>query len=67
MSDWEREERGIVRLPRTQAEALEALEADAVLAGALGETLIRSYLTVGARSGRRIRRRTRHSSTRVTF
>ena len=47
----EREERGIVRLPRTQAEALEALEADAVLAGALGETLIRSYLTVGAPVG----------------
>jgi glutamine synthetase len=46
MSEREREERGIVRLPRTQAEALNALEADEVLAGALGEMLVRSYLAV---------------------
>ncbi len=46
LSDRERDERGIVRLPRTQAEALDALEADAVLGPALGETLLRSYLAV---------------------
>jgi glutamine synthetase len=46
LGDGERDERGIVRLPRTQAEALDALEADDVLSGALGETLLRSYLAV---------------------
>jgi glutamine synthetase len=46
MSEEERKERGIVRLPETQAEALEALEADSVLSRALGETLLRSYLAV---------------------
>jgi len=46
MSEDERAERGIVRLPETQAEALGALEADAVLRRALGETLLRSYLAV---------------------
>ena len=46
LSDREREERGIVRLPRTQSEALDALESDGVLGGALGETLLRSYLAV---------------------
>ena len=34
------------RLPATQEEALDALEADGVLSAALGETLIRSYLAV---------------------
>ncbi len=42
----ERERRGIMPLPATQAEALDALEADSVLSAALGETLIRSYLAV---------------------
>ena len=37
---------GIVRLPETQAEALDALEADSVLADALGEGLLRSYVAV---------------------
>jgi glutamine synthetase len=46
MGDREREARGIVRLPRTQAEALGALEADEILTAALGETLVRSYVTV---------------------
>ncbi len=46
LSDRDREERGIVRLPRTQSEALDALESDGVLGGALGETLLRSYLAV---------------------
>jgi len=46
LSDREREERGIVRLPRTQSEALDALESDGVLGGALGQTLLRSYLAV---------------------
>lgn len=46
MSDREREARGIVRIPRTQVEALGALEADEVLTAALGETLLRSYLAV---------------------
>jgi glutamine synthetase len=42
----ERERRGIRRLPTTQREALDALEADAVLVGALGPVLAGSYLAV---------------------
>ena len=42
----ERERLGIRRLPQTQQEALDALEADPLLTGALGETLTRSYLAV---------------------
>jgi glutamine synthetase len=46
LDDGERERRGIVRLPTTQAEALDALAADALLTGALEPTLAESYLTV---------------------
>jgi glutamine synthetase len=46
IDEKEREERGIVRLPATQAEALDALEADDALMGALGPVLAESYLTV---------------------
>jgi glutamine synthetase len=46
MTDEERDERGIAWLPATQAEALDALEADAVLREALGEMLAVSYLAV---------------------
>ena len=42
----ERERLGIVRLPATQAEALDALAADAVLTKALGPVLAESYLAV---------------------
>jgi glutamine synthetase len=42
----ERAQLGIQPLPATQEEALDALEADAVLTGALGEPLVRSYLAV---------------------
>jgi glutamine synthetase len=42
----ERERRGILRLPATQAEALDALAADAVLRSALGPVLAESYLAV---------------------
>jgi glutamine synthetase len=42
----ERARRGILRLPATQEEALDALEADAVLTAALGPVLTESYLTV---------------------
>jgi glutamine synthetase len=42
----ERERRGIVRLPATQKEALDALAADSVLTGALGPVLTKSYLAV---------------------
>ena len=42
----EREQRGIVRLPATQQEALDALEADAVLTNAIGPVLTESYLAV---------------------
>ena len=42
----ERARRGIVRLPATQAEALDALEADEVLTSALGPVLTESYLAV---------------------
>jgi glutamine synthetase len=44
--DEERRARGVKRLPATQAEALDALEADALLMDALGPTLARSYLAV---------------------
>jgi len=44
--DAEREARGIHRLPATQEEALDALEADAVLTTALGPVLTDSYLAV---------------------
>jgi glutamine synthetase len=46
IAEDERERRGIVRLPATQEEALNALEADEVLTGALGPVLTRSYLAV---------------------
>ncbi len=42
----ERIRRGILRLPATQEEALDALEEDAVLTGALGPVLATSYLAV---------------------
>jgi glutamine synthetase len=42
----ERARRGIVRLPATQAEALDALEADGPLVAALGPVLTESYLAV---------------------
>jgi glutamine synthetase len=44
--DEERERRGIVRLPATQEEALDALAADAVLVEGLGPVLATSYLAV---------------------
>ena len=46
LADDERARRGIVRLPATQAEALDALAADKLLTGALGATLADSYLAV---------------------
>jgi glutamine synthetase len=46
IDEREREARGIVRLPATQAEALDALEADDVLMDALGPVLAESYLAV---------------------
>ena len=46
LSEDERRSRGIAPMPATQAEALDALEADAVLSEALGPTLLRSYLAV---------------------
>jgi len=46
LDESERERRGIVPLPATQAEALDALAADAVLLEALGPTLAESYLAV---------------------
>ena len=46
IDEQEREARGIVRLPTTQAEALDALEADDVLISALGPVLAESYLVV---------------------
>ena len=42
----ERARRGIVRLPATQAEALDALAADDLLMGALGPVLAEAYLAV---------------------
>ncbi len=46
IDEREREEHGIVPLPASQAEALDALAADEVLTGALGEVLAESYLAV---------------------
>jgi glutamine synthetase len=46
LSEAEREERGIVRLPATLDAALDALEADALLLDALGPLLARSFLAV---------------------
>jgi glutamine synthetase len=46
LPDDEREARGIVRLPATQEEALDALAADEVLLDALGPVLAGSYLAV---------------------
>jgi glutamine synthetase len=46
LSEQERERRGIVPLPATQAEALDALAADALLTGALGPVLAGAYLAV---------------------
>jgi glutamine synthetase len=46
IEEAERERRGIVRLPASQAEALDELQGDRMLAGALGEVLLRSYLAV---------------------
>ncbi|MFQ5784350.1 MAG: glutamine synthetase family protein [Alphaproteobacteria bacterium] len=46
MSEAERAERGIRRLPTSLGEALEALAGDALLMTALGDLLGRAYLTV---------------------
>jgi glutamine synthetase len=42
----ERQQKGIARLPASQTEALDALEADPVLIGALGPVLAQSYIAV---------------------
>ena len=44
LSDDERRRKGIRRLPATLAEALDALERDAVLGEALGPVMARAYL-----------------------
>jgi glutamine synthetase len=46
LGDSERAARGVERMPANQAEALEALEADKLLLGALGEELAGSYVAV---------------------
>ena len=46
LSDEEREERGIARLPESLSAALDALERDDVLTSALGPLLSTSYLAV---------------------
>ncbi len=46
MGEDDREREGIRELPRSQAEALDALEADSVLTEALGPVLATSYLAV---------------------
>ena len=46
IDEGEREARGILPLPATQADALDALEADELLTGALGPVLSESYLAV---------------------
>ena len=46
LSDEERAARGAHRMPATQGEALDALAADGLLLGALGEELAGSYMAV---------------------
>ncbi len=46
LADDEREAAGAVRYPTSQAEALDALAADEILTGALGDLLSASYLAV---------------------
>ncbi|MGN6868750.1 MAG: glutamine synthetase family protein [Solirubrobacteraceae bacterium] len=46
LSDSERAALGVDRIPATQAEALDALAADGLLLGALGEELAGSYMAV---------------------
>jgi glutamine synthetase len=46
MTEEEREQRGILPLPASQQEALDALDADRILMDALGPTLAGSYLAV---------------------
>jgi glutamine synthetase len=46
LTEQERERLGIVEMPATQADALDALAADDVLTGALGPVLAESYLAV---------------------
>jgi glutamine synthetase len=46
IAEEERARLGIEPMPATQVEALDALEADAVLTDALGEPLVRSYIAV---------------------
>jgi glutamine synthetase len=46
MTERERAERGIVRMPATQAEALDALESDELLCTSLGPMLADSYVAV---------------------
>jgi glutamine synthetase len=46
IAEDERAARGIMELPATQAEALDALAADTVLTAALGPVLVESYLAV---------------------
>ena len=46
LDERDRERRGIVALPTTQEEALDALESDPVLINALGPVLAESYLAV---------------------
>jgi glutamine synthetase len=46
LTEQQRAERGIVPMPATQAEALDALESDELLRASLGPVLADSYLTV---------------------
>ena len=46
IDELDRRRRGISRLPATQEQALDALEGDELIAEALGEPLLRSYLAV---------------------
>ena len=46
LTDQQRKERGIVRLPASLTEALDALQADTLLLDALGPLLARSFLVV---------------------
>jgi len=46
LTDAERAERGIARMPTTQAQALDALDADRLLQDAMGEVLANAYRAV---------------------
>ncbi len=66
-SDEEREQKGIRRLPTTLDEALDELERDSVLTGALGPLLASSYIAVKRSESAFFKDKTPEEETRQHF